>query len=295
MTSVETDDGRTEASVALGSNLRSALRELVNQEFGYSTGYLTAILNTCLFAPSLLTFWFVNGVLDFSTAVAIGAVATPAGLQVRLLAYLLLVPVFLLVRVVVHLLHPTHRRQVLAGSCPDTRLMSLDWFSMGILATGLPLAVQQLGPWIAMNGIIVFGVFGLARFVPSSLAGRVKIGAIVLGVVVFLFAKYGAVVPLVPAPEVVLGPIATLTLASPDVEWLFRLFNSVLFGPVVVGTFGVVMNHLLTRPELTDIPLLRHTLPRRDPDPVVVTNAALGTTFYLLIVTATTGRTILLP
>lgn len=55
------------------------------------------------------------------------------------------------------------------------------------------------------------------------------------------------------------------------------------------------MNHLLTRPELTDIPVLRHTLPRRDPDTVVVTSAALGTPFYLLVVTAATGRAILIP
>jgi hypothetical protein len=55
------------------------------------------------------------------------------------------------------------------------------------------------------------------------------------------------------------------------------------------------MNHLLTRPELTEIPFLRHTLPRRDPDSVVVTSAALGTMFYLLVVTAATGRIVLVP
>lgn len=63
----------------LGANLRAAIRDLSSQEFSYSTGHLAAILNTCLFAPSLFTFWFVNGVFDFSTAIAIGAVATPAG------------------------------------------------------------------------------------------------------------------------------------------------------------------------------------------------------------------------
>jgi hypothetical protein len=55
------------------------------------------------------------------------------------------------------------------------------------------------------------------------------------------------------------------------------------------------MNHLLTRPELTDIPYLRHALPRRDPDWIVVTNVALGTAFYLVVVAVLTGQLILLP
>lgn len=101
--------------VEIGSNLRAAAVDLVSQEFSYSTGHLAAILNGCLFAPSLVTFWFVNGVLDFSTALAIGAVASPVGLQVRLLTYVLLVPTFLLTGVTGHLLYPEHRALGLAA------------------------------------------------------------------------------------------------------------------------------------------------------------------------------------
>ncbi|MFC6942741.1 hypothetical protein ACFQE8_22745 [Salinirubellus sp. GCM10025818] len=156
----------------LRANLRSALVDLFSQEFSYSLDHLATILNGCLFAPSLLTFWLVNGVIDFSTALAIGTVATPAGLQLRLLAYVLLVPTFLLVRAVVHLLHPVHRRQVLGGSCPNTRLLSLDWFSMGILATGLPLAIQNLGPWLGMNAVFLLGVFWFHVRSPPGEEGR---------------------------------------------------------------------------------------------------------------------------
>ncbi|WP_255152747.1 hypothetical protein [Halorarius halobius] len=268
---------------------------LFSQEFSYSTGYLTAILNGCLFAPSLLTFWFVNGVLDFSTAVAIGAVGTPAGLQVRLLAYLLLVPTFLLARVITHLLHPTHRTQVLAGSCPSSPLMSLDWVSMGILATGLPLAIQNFGPWFGMNVIFLVGVFVLPRVLPAHLAGAFKLFAIVLGGTVFLYASYGGVVSMVPHPSRVLGPVATVTLSDDTTLWLSRLVNSIMFGPILVGAFGVIMNHVLTRPELTDIPFVRHTLPRRDPDLVVVTSAAFGTAFYLVVVAVATGELVFVP
>ncbi|WP_018257460.1 hypothetical protein [Halomicrobium katesii] len=293
MTEWDSDSGHT--LVERGSNLRRAVAELVDQEFEYSTGHLTAILNTCLFAPSLLTFWLVNGILDFSTAVAIGAVTSPAGLQVRLVAYLLLVPVFLLTRVIIHLLHPTHRAQILAGSCPNTRLMSLDWFSMGILATGLPLAIQRLGPWLALNGTILLGVFVLPRFAPARLAGSIKIGAIGVAIALFLYASYGAVVPRVPHPASVLGPLATLTLTESTTGWLVRAFNSALVGPLLVGVFGVAMNILLTRPELTTIPLLHHSLPSRDPALVVATNAAAGTLFYLLVVGGTTGQLFLVP
>ena len=159
---MKTFDKQFDSLFEIQTNLRTAAVDLFLQEFSFSTGYFATILNGCLFARSLLTFWFVNGLIDFSTAISIGAVATPAGLQIRLLAYVLLMPTFFLLRVGIHLLHPTHR-------------------------------------------------------------------------------------------------------------------------------------NVLTRPELTDIPLLRHTLPRRDPDTVVVTSAALGTSFYLLVVTTAIGRIVLAP
>lgn len=276
-------------------NVRAALMDLTDQEFAYSTGHLAAILNTCLFAPSLLTFWFVNGVLDFSTAIAIGAVATPAGLQVRLIAYLCVVPTFLLVRIAVHVAHPPHRAQILAGSCPNTRLMSLDWFSVGILATGLPLALQNFGPWFGMNAVFLLGVFLVPRPFSDRRGAGIKLLAFVAGSLVFLYASYGTTLSVLPPPPAMLGPIATFALTDATTEWLFELVNSVAFGPLLVGVFGAFMNRLLTRPELTDIPLVHHALPRRDPDRVVVTNAALGTAFYLGVVAVVTGRWILLP
>lgn len=276
-------------------NLQNALADLFTQEFSYSTGHLATILNGCLFAPSLLTFWFVNGILDFSTAIAIGAVATPAGLQLRLLAYLLLVPLFVSVRIVVHLLHPVHRQQILTGSCPNTQLVSLDWISMGILATGLPLAIQDFGPWLAMNTIFLLGVFVLPRALSDRMSRLLKLLAIVLGGVVFLYANYGSAVTVLPSPEHILGPVATFALDDKTTEWLFRLVNSLVFGPVIVGMVAVFFNRVLTRPELTDLPLVRHTLPRQDPDRVVLTSAALGTVYYLLIVLVGTGQLIVLP
>lgn len=291
----ELAQGRFQTVVDLGTNVRSAIADLFAQEFSFSTGYLTAILNTCLFAPSILTFWFVNGALDFSTAIAIGAVGTTAGLQVRLLAYLLLIPTFLFARMTIHLLHPVHRTQVLAGTCPNTRLMSLDWFSMGILATGLPLAIQNFGPWFGMNAIFLLGVFILPRYLPDHRAGVVKLIVIVVGGIVFIYANYGAGVPVLPQPSASLGPIATVTLGDATTRWLYRLVNSIMFGPVLIGVFGVSMNHILTRPELTDIPFVRHTLPGRDSDLVVVTSAAFGTAFYLIVVAFATNELIFFP
>ncbi len=286
---------RTVATVDRWANLRSALADLFDQEFSFSTGHLAAVLNGCLFAPSLLGFWFVNGVVDFSAAVAVGAVGTPAGLQVRLLAYVLLVPAFLLARVGVHVLYPAHRAQVLSGSCPKTRLMSLDWCSVGILTTGLPLALQTLGPWVMMNAIFLVGVFGLPRAVSERRARRVRLLAVVTGVATFAYARYGTAVSPLPPPAATLGPAATLRLGDATTGWLVRLVNSVLFGPVVVGAFAVVTNRVLTRPELADLPLVRHALPRRDADVVVVTNAAVGTGFYLAVVAAATGWVVVVP
>jgi hypothetical protein len=272
-----------------------AFRELLAQEFRYSTGHLTAVLHTCLFAPSLLTFWFVNGLLDFSTAITIGAVGTVAGLQIRLLAYLLLLPTFVLVRATLHLLHPRHRKQVLAGSCPETRFVSLDWFSLGILTTGVPLAIQNIGPWVSMQLTFLGGIFVVPRLVRPARRGPIKLATVGLGSGLFVFANYGDLLPVLPRPAPILGPIATATLSDGATASLMAVVNSLLLGPVVVGAFGVAMNHILTRPELTDIPLLSYALPRRDPDTVVATSAGFGTLFYLLVVAAVTGQWILLP
>jgi hypothetical protein len=291
----ETTRKRFDPLVDLANRLRSAFGQLLDREFSYSAGHVAAIVNTCLFAPSLLTFWFVNGVLDFSTAVAIGAVASPGGLQVRLLAYIFLVPTFLFVRVAVHLVYPVHRRQILAGSCPTTQLVSLDWFSMGILATGLPLALQDFGPWFAMNAMFLVGLFALPRFVADERAAPLKLFAVVAGSLVFLYANYGGAVTTLPAPGAVLGPVATYRLTDGTTRLLLRTFNSVVSGPIVVALFGVVMNRVLTRPELADIPLVEYALPRRDPDVVVLTSAAAGTAFYLLVVVFTTGRLVVVP
>lgn len=287
--------GRIARFIGVGRRLRASLVDLLSQEFSYTSGHLAAILHGCLFAPSVFTFWFVNGVLDFSTAVAVGAVATTAGLQVRLFAYVLLVPVFLLARVTLHLAHPVHRAQVLSGSCPTTQLMSLDWVSLGILATGLPLAVQNFGPWVGMNAVFLVGIFVLPRALSPRYRPGVKLLAIVAGAVVFLYATYGGAVAALPSPASVLGPVATVSLTDGTTGRLFRVANSVAFGPPFIAAFGVAMNHVLTRPELSDVPLVRRTLPHRDSDRVVAASAAFGTAFYLLVVAGATGQVILLP
>jgi hypothetical protein len=279
--------------------LRGAVGDLLAQEFGWSPGHLATILSGCAFAPSLLTFWFVNGVLDFSTAVVIGSIGGPGGLVVRLLAYLLLVPVFLAVRMGYYMAHPVHRRAVLSGACPQSDLLSLDWFSVGILATGLPLALADLGPWLGMNAVFLVGVFVVPRALPGErLRTATKFAALALGSLVFLYASYGgavAGVTPVPAPAGVLGPVATLSLAPATVGWLSRLANSLLTGPPAVALFAFAMNRLLTRPELTALPVVRHSLPRRDPSRTVLVSAALGTVFYLLVVAAAGGPVGLVP
>lgn len=276
-------------------NLRDAVEDLVSQELSVSTGHVTALVSGCLFAPSLLSFWFVNGVMDFSTALALGSVGSAAGLQIRVLAYVLVVPTFLLLRVGVHLLHPAHRKQVLSGTCPRTDVLSLDWFSVGILATGLPLSLKALGPWVSMNAVFLLGLFVTPRVASSRVATASKLVAIVLGPVLFLYAKYGGAVPAVPEPAAVLGPVATLTLSEATTAGLMEVTNSLVVGPVVVGAFAVVMNHLLTHPEVRSIPYLRYALPDRDPDGIVLTSASIGTIFYLLVVGATTGAFTVFP
>ena len=67
-------------------------------------------------------------------------------------------------------------------------------------------------------------------------------------------------------------------------------------GPALVVGFGVAMSRLLTRSEPREIPLVGHSLPRRDSGRVVATSAALGMLFYLVaVVAAATGNLAVLP
>jgi hypothetical protein len=278
--------------------LGSAFRDLLDQEFDRTPGHATALLNGCVFAPSLLYFWFVNGVADFSTAIVLGTVASPAGLQVRLLAYLAAIPTFVALRSGYYLAHPIHRRAVLAGSCPRSDLFSLDWFTVGILVTGLPLAFSDLGLWATMNAVFLFGIFVLPRYIGRGRLG-IKLAAIALGLLLFGYVEAGGLLAAwtggVPEPAAALGPVATLTVHPAHMDFLLRTMNSLLLGPLLVAIVAVALNRVMTHPELTAIPVLHYTLPRRDPSRAVTASAAAGTVFYLGFVAAFTGRLVVVP
>lgn len=142
---------------------------------------------------------------------------------------------------------------------------------------------------------LLVGLFVLPRFLAPRSARLGKVGAIVLGTVVFLYANYGGALAVLPDPEAVVGPIATLALSNRTTAVLMTAVNSLLVGPPVIAGFGVLMNRLLTRPELRDVPGVRHTLPRRDPDRIVVTSAAAGTVFYLVVLAVATGQFVVVP
>jgi hypothetical protein len=294
-----TEPGATEEPAAAGATatgtlagLAAAFRDLLDQEFAPSAGHVAALLNGCAFAPSLLTFWAVNGVLDFSTAFALGTTGGPGGLAVRVAAYLLLVPAFVLLRVGYYLAHPVHRRAVLSGTCPRADLLSLDWFSVGILATGLPLALQDLGPWLAANLLVLVGVFVLPLALPERARLPTRVASLVAGAALFAVANYGTAVGVEPA---LLDPVVALRLSDATTAFLLRVANSLLLGPVAVALVALVMDRVLTRAEFTTIPVVRRTLPRRDPARTVLASAGLGTVFYLVVVAATTGHLVLVP
>lgn len=129
----------------------------------------------------------------------------------------------------------------------------------------------------------------------DRIASGSKLTAIVGGPLLFLCAKYGSAFPMLPEPASTIGPVATVALSAATTETLLRTADSLAAGPVLVAAFAVVMNRPLTRPEVRGIPVVRHTLPTRDPDPVVVASAGLGTVFYLLVVAVAMGRLTVLP
>jgi hypothetical protein len=289
----------TDSSTSGDTRLATALVDLVRDDCSGSCGNVFGVGLGCLFGLTVFKYWFINGIIDFSTALVLGAVASSAGLAVRLAAYVLVVPFFLGVRLTYYLVHPRHRTTLRAGNCPKSNLLSLDWFTVGILATGLPIALRHFGPWAGMNVVFLVGLFVLPRFVERDRpAGGVKLGTLAIGSGLFLYARYGGLLAAqtpIPAPATVIGPVATFRLPQTAVTTLVYLFNSLLVGPLVIAGLALVMNRLLTHRLLKTTPVLRHALPRRDPAISVVVSAAFGTTFYLLLVAVTTGQLMVLP
>jgi hypothetical protein len=151
-----------------------------------------------------------------------------------------------------------------------------------------------------MNSIFLLGIFGLPRYVSEYRRSvAIKLAAIGVGVVFFGYVRFGATgaaaVGFIPAPAATLGPVATLSLTDGQLAFLMRLMNSLATGPFLVAAVGYAMNRIMTHPEVTEIPILHYTLPRRDPWEAVAVSAALGTTFYLLFVGAFTGRLLVVP
>lgn len=83
----------------------------------------------------------------------------------------------------------------------------------------------------------------------------------------FFYAKYGAVVSFLPQPAVILGPVATTTLSDATTATLLTVANSLLLGPLLVAGFAVLMNYLLTHPEVREIPGTPADPARAGPDP----------------------------
>lgn len=92
-----------------------------------------------------------------------------------------------------------------------------------------------------------------------------------------------------------LGPVATFTLTDATTGRLLGVMNGLLTGPLAVAAIAVGMNWLLTHPAVTEVPVVRYTLPQRDPLLLVVTSATLGTVFYLLVVAVATGQVVFWP
>lgn len=168
-----------------------AVLAVVTDDCEWSCGNATSLGLSCVFGLTLLKFWFLNGLIDFSTALAVGSVASPVGLAVRLTAYVLVVPTFVGLRLAYYAAHPAYRRALRGGSCPSGGPLRLDWFTVGILATGLPIALRDLGPWLGMTAVFLVGLFAVPRVLDGRAAANARLGSIVVGSALFAYTKYG--------------------------------------------------------------------------------------------------------
>lgn len=279
--------------------LRS-LTGIVGDQCHASCGHSTALGLGCLFSASLLRYWFVNGLLDFSTAFALGTAAAPGGLIARLAAYLAVVPVFLLTLWGYHLFDAERRTRLLETGSPSRTPLSLDWFTVGILATGFPIALRALGTWIATVALVLAALFAVPFVLDSS---RTRTGTqltlLLAALLLFVYGTYGDVVTatfeFMPSPRRVLGPIAGVTLSATTITSMLAVTNSLLVGPLFVAAFAVGSNAVLTHPVLRTVPVVRHALPRRDPTKTVAVSSAAGTVFFLLVVWLLTGWLVVVP
>ena len=192
------------------------------------------------------------------------------------------------------------RRRARPGAAAFAGVMAVNALWIATHAASLVSAPGAAGRWfLASKSIVVFAPVAWVTFA-FTYAGfarrRVRRLTAVAGLPALALAGLIATNPLhglvyrsvdataalgvtVPVPGYGIGALVVLGYAA----------------ALLVAGFAVLMNYLLTHPEVRDIPVIQHTLPERDPVRVVGVSAALGTVFYLLVVAGASGAVLVVP
>lgn len=262
--------------------LRVAFLEMLYDDFDIRGDILGALI--ACFVSVDIVYWAIGGLSNFGTAFALGAISGDVSL--RIIAYVLLVPMFVLTKFLYHMIFD--RDSMMSGSCPSNSVFDLDWFAVGVLGTSFPMALQDAGAWIFSTVIYLISLFVLPRLVDDRRTGNIlKVGGLAVGFGLYLFIVHG--------DPSALPDFMTFTLSDQTTQQIVDLVTSIVFGPFLLGLFAVGNAVVLTSRPFKTIPYAGPLLPDRDNIRSVFVSGAIGTVMFLGIQGVLTGDLIIFP
>jgi hypothetical protein len=216
----------------------------------------------CLLTLDLL-YWILSGASRFGSSLVVGIPAVGE----RIFVYLLLLPAFVLVKTTwIAIEYPG---AITGQLCPRDTLFDLDWFTIGVFGTALPLTLERMWMWIAT--IVLF--FGFVYVIPNITGMNTKIFGVAGVVLVEIVGRF--------APELVPNSLR-FTLQESQVTSLMDLTLNLVAGPIILGALAVVVSVIIRTRELRSLPYGEY-LPDPDPAESAFVSAATGTLLFLLI------------
>lgn len=215
----------------------------------------------CLLTIDLL-YWVLSGAGRFTSSAVLGLPA----LDERFFVYLLLLPLFVAVKT--SWIAIEYPGAITGQLCPNDTLFDLDWFTIGVFGTALPLTLERIWMWIATVLIFVTLFILVPRLGPDT---RI-LGIVGIGLVQVVGRFFPDVVP----------SVLRVTLQQPQVDALMDVVLNIYTGPVILGGLAVVVAGVLSLDEVRSLPG-GDLLPDKDPGVSVFVSAATGTLLFLLL------------
>jgi hypothetical protein len=236
---------------------RHNVREQIRQQKELSNGLIGALIGGCLASLSLVV-WIAESVFD---SVLLGTGGLLADVLPHLVATLLIIPIFVILRTVsIRIQYPELWNK---GMCPlDRGWLRPEWMEFGVFITALPGILNNVGAFAVALGLFII----LNILLPVR--DEAVILSLGLSMIVLLWLSFG------PAPQIGI-PKNTFKTAKDIVK-------DPITGPLVGAVIGQIANVVFDK-SIRRSGLVDQWLPEKDDIIPVMFSTGLGVLIYVVI------------